>query len=50
MAVGDGFDARPHVSAEKVHVLDVAGSVLCHHRTEAIIAINNILIIIIIII
>jgi len=39
VAVGDGGDPRPHVTAEKVHVLDVAGSVARHDRTEAVSAI-----------
>jgi len=36
MAVGDGGDPRPHVSAEEVHVLFVPGFVAPHDRTEAV--------------
>ena len=36
VAVGDGGDSRPHVSAEKVHVLDVLGSIARHYCTETV--------------
>jgi len=43
VAVGDGGDPRPHVTAEKVHVLDVAGSVARHDSTEAVSDITSVI-------